>query len=288
MDWFTALALGFGLEARRQKKEQQKQAETISTYRSEIFQAMFALDSLLSDLSFSNILAMEQKDLTDLEELAPLFPIAEILSMQGYISPEQRLFLQDYINFKSPRFNLGQFTKAAIGREGVYPQWHALTGLDSTYCGQIWHTLIELIYRQRAPEVMQQAVDLLGKILYLFWFFACTDMEPAQIRYKKIISNLNIHAERDQKDPYLHAVMLLQIELAKKYGGTESDFIPCLDSDSSYNMDGRVGFDFSVYRKDDSSFIHFYAVRKRDTPGEPDLIWELPAGKGAPSIFFSE
>ena len=29
MDWFTALALGFGLEARRQKKEQQKQAETI-------------------------------------------------------------------------------------------------------------------------------------------------------------------------------------------------------------------------------------------------------------------
>lgn len=190
MDWFTALALGFGLEARRQKKEQQKQAETISTYRSEIFQAMFALDSLLSDLSFSNILAMEQKDLTDLEELAPLFPIAEILSMQGYISPEQRLFLQDYINFKSPRFNLGQFTKAAIGREGVYPQWHALTGLDSTYCGQIWHTLIELICRQRAPEVMQQAVDLLGKILYLFWFFACTDMEPAQIRYKKIISNL--------------------------------------------------------------------------------------------------
>lgn len=288
MDWFSSLALAFGLEARRQKKEQQKQADTISAYRSGLSDAIFELSSLLSDLSFLSMLAMEQEDLNDLEELAPLFPISEILSMQGYIGAEQQLFLQDYINLKSPRFNLRQFTKAVINREGIYPEWYALAGLDLTYCGQIWHTLIELICRQRAPEVMQQTINLFGKILYYFTFLECTNMAPAQIRYQNIISSLNIHAERDQKNPYLHAVMLLQRELAKKYGGTESDFIPWLDSDSLYDMNGRAGFNFSAHRKDDTSFIHFYAVRKQDTPSEPDLIWELPAGGGVPITFFSE
>ena len=260
----------------------------IFAYRSEITNAVFELDSLLSNLAFPTMLAMEQKDLDDLEELAPLFPISEILSMQGYIGPEQQLFLQDYINLESPRFNLRQFTKAVIEREGVYPEWYALAGLDLTGCGQIWHTLIELICRRRVPEVMQQAVDLLGKILYSFWFLECADMQPAQTCYQNMISRLNLHAERDQKNPYLHAVMLLQNELSKKYGGMESDFIPMLDSDSACDMNGRAGFHFSVHRKDDTSFIHFYAVRRQDFPGEADLIWELPAGGDTPMIFFSE
>lgn len=289
MGWFSTLVLALGLESRRQKKAQQKQIDMISTHRSEISNAIFALDSLLSDLSSpTSILAVKLEDLDALKELAPLFPISKILSMQGYIGPEQQLFLQDHINLTPPRYNLRQFTKAVIEREGVYPEWHDLADLDLTYCGQIWRTLIELVCRERVPEIMQQIFDLLGKILYHFWFLEHKDMKPAQVCYRNILSSINMHANREQKNPYLHAVMLLQHELSKKYGGTESDFIPCLDPDPTYDMEGRTGLVFWAHRKDDFSFAHIYAVRKQANPSEPDLIWELPAGGGTPTIFFSE
>lgn len=288
MNWFTALALGFSLETRKQTKKRQERADTVSAYRSELSDAALTLSSLLSDLAFSQTLTMEQQELTALEELAPLFPMAEILSMQGYIGSEQRLFLQDYFNLTHSRYHLGQFTDSVIYRAGAYPEWYALAGLEQTHCGQIWHTFIELICRQRDPETMQRVVDLLGRILYNFWLLECANIIPAQTRWQTIISNLNRYAESDQKLPYLHAVMLLQSELAKKYAGLEADFLPQLDPESVSDMDGAVGLHFSVYRKDDPKFIHFYAVRQRTSPGEPDLIWELPAGGGAPVVFFSE
>jgi len=288
MDWWTSLMFTIGMYERKQKKEQKKRAEKIQGHRTELNNGIFKVDEILSDLSFTNMLPMEQQDLDDLQELAPLLPMAEILSLQGYIGIEQQCFLRDYLNLKRTRYNLGQFTAITVNRGEGYSQWHELAELDNGHCGRIWHTLIEEICRQRAPEVMQQIVDCVGVILYQFWFLENDDMMPAQLRYQNFISSLNIFAESDQQEPYLHAVMLLQSEMASRYGGTERDYIPWFDADSVCDMNGKVGFKFSVHKEGDTSFIRFYAVRRREKRGEPDLIWELPAGGGEPIVILSE
>ena len=288
MNWWTSLAFIIGMYERKQKKEQKKRDEKIKGHRTELNNGIFKLDEILSDLSFTNMLPMEQQDLDDLQELAPLLPMAEILSLQGYVGIEQQYFLRDYLNLKRPRYNLGQFTDIAVKRGTGYSQWRELAELDNEHCGKIWHTLIEEICRQRTPEIMQQVVDCIGAILHQFWFLENDDMMPAQLRYQNFISGLNIFAESDQQEPYLHAVMLLQSEMAKQYGGTEKDYTPWLDADSVRDMDGKAGFEFSVHKEGDTSFIRFYAVRKREKRGDPDLIWELPAGGGEPVVILSE
>lgn len=288
MDWWTSLLFTIGLYRHSQEKEQKKRNEKIEAHREELYNGIFKLDEVLSDLSFSNVLSIEQQDMDDLQELAPLLPVAEILSLQGYIGTEQQYFLRDYLNLKRPRYNLGQFTDIAVKRGEGYLQWHEWAELDNNHCGKIWHTLIEEICRQRAPEVMQQVVDCVGVILYQFWFLENEDMMPAQLRYQNFISSINIFAESDQQEPYLHAVMLLQSEMANRYGGMEKDYTPCFDADSVCDMDGKAGFEFSVHKTGDHGFIHFYAVRKREKRGDHDLIWELPAGGGEPVVILSE
>ncbi len=135
---------------------------------------------------------------------------------------------------------------------------------------------------------MQQVVDQLGKILYHFWLLEHPDIDQAQIRYQSIISNLNFHAERYQKQPYLHAVMLLQMKLAESLGGQAADYVPCLLSDADYSMDGVPGMKFCVRKKEDYSFHKFYAVRSVENLDDLDLIWELPSEDGAPVVFYAE
>lgn len=287
MDWWTSL-FAIGMHERKQRKEQKKRNEKIAVHRAELIDGIFKLEEVLNDLYYTNTLAMEQEDLDDLQELAPLLPMAEILSLQGYIGAEQQCFLRDHLNLKRPRYNLGQFTDIAIKRAEGYSQWYELAELDNGHCGRIWHTLIEEICRQRVPEVMQQVVDHVGAILYHFWFLENEDMTPAQLRYQNFISSINIFAESDQQEPYLHAVMLLQNEMANRYGGTAKDYTPWLDEDEVCDMDGKEGYKFSVHKTGDYGFIHFCAVRKREKRGDPDLIWELPAGGGAPIVILSE
>ena len=286
MDWLTSLLFAFSSAHRRQEKEEQKQKEEITSHWNEIADAIFDMNVLLSELSFSQRYALDECQTNDLEELAPLFPMAEILSMQGRVGPVQEQFLQSYFNIHQTRYNLGQFLKAAIEREGVYPQWDALCGLREDHCGEIWHTLIEIICRLCEPERFQQATDHLGAILYNFWFLDHSDIEPAQIRFHRILSNLNAYAASDQELPYLHAVMFLQRVLSERYGGEIADYFPRLGSNEPYPMDGTEGFLFEVWRKD--GFSGSYAVRKTNKPHNCDLIWELPPEGGAPTVLFSE
>lgn len=288
MDWLIPLGLGLMMAEKSQKKEEERHFEQISDCRSEIFHGIDELNDILLDLADSCLLSIEQNDLDNMKELAPLFPLEEVLSLQGYIGTEQRLFLRDYFNLTRPRYNVGQFTELATKRVGDYGDWRRLSGLEGMYCGQIWHTMIELVCRRRTPDTMQQVVDALGKILYYFWFLENGEMVPAKIRYTNIISDLNIHAAEYQKTPYLRAVMLLQVKLAEKYGGDVTDYEPCLDSDQTCDMDGKENLCFWVRGKDPSYFVHFYAVRVIKSPEDLDLIWELPAGGGAPEVFFAE
>ena len=130
------------------------------------------LGPLLNELCFSQRKVIDEEKSNTLKELVPMFPIAEILSLQGCIGPTQEKFLRDYINIHQSRYNLKQFLTAAIEREGRYPEWNALCGLDETHCGQIWHTLIEILCRLHDPEKFQQVCDHLGSILYHFWFWS--------------------------------------------------------------------------------------------------------------------
>lgn len=288
MDWLMALALTFLFEERLQKEKRQQREEEITSHWNEIVNAVFYLNLLLNELCFAQRYAVDKRRANDLKELAPLFPMAEILFMQGCVNPAQEQYLQNYFNIHQTRYNLEQFLELAIEREGAYQKWDALCGLREDHCGEIWHTLIELICRLREPEKFQQAADHLGAILYRFWFLDHSDMELVQIRFQNILASLNTYAAKDQKLPYLHAVMLLQRTLSEQYGGEITDYFPKLSSDKPYPMDGTEGVLFEVRRKDDFDFGGSYAVRKTAGLHDCDLIWELPPKGGAPIVLFSE
>ena len=287
MDLFTSLAIAFGIESRRQKKAEDRRSAQLTSHRKEIQNALAGLTSILDDLFSNCALSMKMDDLSAAQELIPLYPMAEILSLQGGVGPEQTAFLRDYLNAVQSRYNLDQFTTAAVRRLGIYPEWRSFTALERESCGLVWHTLIEAICRLRRPELMQSVIDALGAVLYHFWFLENSGMEQARVRYDQIIERLNIHAERDQKSPYLHAVMVLQMELAAIRGGTAGEYDP-IPEEGSADMDGVSGFCFCVRKLNDRKFHGRFAVRRCQIPGkEPDLIWEL-FPDGGHAVFFSE
>lgn len=287
MDLFTSIAIALGIESRRQKKEEDRRTSELAFHQKEIKSALIDLNSIFDDLFEACSLSMKEDDLSSAEELIPLYPMAEILSLQGDIGREQAVFLRDYLNAVQSRYNLDQFTTAAIRRCGIYPEWKSLTALEEENCGQVWHTLIEAICRLRRPASMQSVIDALGAILYHFWLLDNSDMEQPKVRYGQIIERLNFHAARDQQLPYLHAVMVLQMELAAICGGTAVEYDPALDA-QSIDMDGRPGDCFWVRKREDHKFYRRFAVRQCKAPGrDPDLIWELlPSGKH--TVFFTE
>lgn len=285
MDW-SWFSLGFA--AGQQDKKRRKPKKEIRVHRNAISEAVFNLSLLLNELALSQFLAIEEKKLDDLRELAPLFPMAEILSLQGFAGPSQEDFLRDYFNIHSPRYNLRQFLAASIERESVYPEWYALCGLDETHFGQIWHTLTEIICRRREPERLQEITNFLGTILYHFWLLEYSDIDAARIRFQFIIGNLTKHGNDIQNLPYLHAVMLLQRELSRKFGGKMSDYLPQLESTEPFPMDGAEGLVFIAHHDCDYGVQPLYAVRKINSPDDPDLIWKLSDKNRTPTVFYSE
>lgn len=291
-------------EKRREEKRQQKEAERrrkaeeerrqqredlLQQCRTMIEDNVTHLTQLLSELSTSCRLAFDPADLRAMEELMPLFPMAEVLSLQGEIGPEQQAFLRDYLNRHQPRYNLAQFTRAAIDREGVYDQWNALAGLSPTHCGQIWHTVIELVYRRWSPDVMQEIVDCISGILVPFWCMEFPSTDDEEILFGNIVDNLNSHSDSDQDQPHLHAVLLLQYELSQAYGGERPDYIPCLVREATCSVPGESVLQYTVHRTtplDGVSFPRTYLVREIAAPG-PDKIWELSPDH-QPTVFFSE
>lgn len=288
MDWLTSLALAFSFSDRKQKEAQKKREEKITFHWNEIANEVFYLGLLLNELCFSQSYTIDEQRSNNLKELLPLFPMAEILSLQGCVGLTQEQFLQNYINVHSTRYNLKQFLTASIEREGIYSEWNALCGLSETHCGEIWHTFIEIMCRLRAPEKFQDAVNHLGAILYHFWLLDHPDIEPARIHFQNILSNLNMYAASDQELPYLHAVMFLQRVLSEEYGGELVDYLPKLSSEQPYPMDGTEGFLFAVQRKNDFGFRGSFAVRKTDEPHDCDLIWELSPEGEFSTVLFSE
>lgn len=292
------------VEKQREEKRQREEEEHRQKLREELQQKLTGLlqeccdeieagvsqmTQLLSDLSAPCRLAFDPADLRAMEELMPLFPMAEVLSLQGEIGPEQQAFLRDYLNRHQPRYNLAQFTRAAIDREGVYDQWNALAGLSPTHCGQIWHTLIELLYRQQASDIGQGIVDCIGQIIQHFWLLESTDTDAAEVRYENINDNLNAYMDSDPDQPYLHTVLRLQLELAQAYGGEIADYIPCLVREATCSIPGESVLQYTVHRTtplDGVSFPRTYLVREIAAPG-PDKIWELSPDH-QPTVFFSE
>lgn len=287
MDW-SSIAFAFAFAARRQDKARKKRQEEIRAHWNAIAKAVFDLSLLLNELTFSQSRAIEGKKLDDLRELAPLFPMAEILSLQGFVGPSQEDFLRDYFNIHSLRYNLRQFLTASIERESVYSEWYALCGLDETHYGQIWHTLTEIVCRRREAERFQEIADFLGAILYHFWLLEYPDIDEARIRFQSITDNFTRHANDIQNLPYLHAVMLLQRELSRKFGGEMTDYLPQLESERPFPMDGAEGLVFIAHNAHDYGFQRLYAVRKIYSPDDPDLIWELSGKDRTPTIFYSE
>lgn len=289
MEWLDRLTISLALTQKQQQKAAQKEKNRVYAHCMELDQAIYDLGKFLSDLCFAHSLSIKQADLDQLQELAPLFPMAEVLSMQGNIGTNQKQFLQSYLNIYPSRYNIAQFTNAAIHRTGMYPKWRTLAGLDENHCGSIWHTVIELICRQRDPQLLQRLVDLLGTIFYRFWLLENATMSLAEVRYGRIISHFNRYAQEDQQTPYLHAVMLLQAQLAEVFGGTEADFEPCPDEENFLEeIDSEPCLNFTVHRNDTVGFLHFYAVRIRNSPKSKDLIWELPPVGHEPVVFFKE
>lgn len=276
-------------QPQKQPKEIKRQPEEVKVCSDEIAAAVFELSLVLNGLTFPQGQTMEKAKLEDLRELAPLFPMVEALSLQGHIGPNQKRVLKNYLDIHHPRYDLDQLLAAAeANRAGAYSEWNALCGVDKTYCGQIWHTLIETVCRQREPEKFQQVVDCLKTILDCFWLLEHPDTGPAQARFEDIISYFNAFAHSDQGHPYLHAVMLLQSKLAEQFGGEPADYCPTLSQESVNALVGEEAYLFCVRSKRDPGFKRSYAVRKEGYPARPDLIWKFSGDGGCALVFYAE
>lgn len=287
MDWITSLLVALGIERRREQKKEEHFAAEMEENTNKVSLALSELSSVLDDLFINCGLSLGDDKISSAQDLIPLYPMAEVLSAQGYVSAAQENFLRIYLIGSASRYNLHQFVTLAVERGEGYREWYNMTALEYERCGEVWHTLIEAICRLRRPEVMQSVVDAIGKILYHFHFLEEPTIDLMKLRYGHIINSLNIHAERDQRQPYLHAVMLLQTELAAAYGGVAQDYEP-VPEDEPLDMDGVQGYCFWVHKSDVPSFHHRFAVRECSEPGkQPDLIWELHHTE-PPTVFFSE
>lgn len=287
MDWITSLAAAMGITLRQQKQQEQRLADELGEHCLKIEQAAAGLSSVLKEVFTGCGLSMDAAALSDAEELIPLYPFAEVLSAQGFIGEAQEEFLRAFLVRSGSRYNLHQFVTLAVERGEPYSEWCAQTLLGPERCGKVWHTLIEAICRMRCPDTMQRVVDGLGAVLYRFWFLSDPSAALAKPCYDRIINSLNEHAERDQRQPYLHAVMLLQMELAARCGGTAQEYEPVLKGEP-VDMDGVPGYRFFVCRHGEPAFRRWFAVRLCRAPGkQPDLIWELPPC-APPTVFFSE
>lgn len=103
----------------------------------------------------------------NLYELLPLYPIVSMLSAQGHIGPCQQAWLRSYL-----AYNLYQLEQLAVRREGCWEEWQNLAALGDTpeHCGEIWHTLLELLRQVRRPDLLQPITDAPGTVMYQFHY----------------------------------------------------------------------------------------------------------------------
>lgn len=105
-----------------------------------------------------------------LYELLPLYPLVSILSARGHIGPCQQAWLRGYL--VDSRYNLYQLEQLAVRREGCWEEWRHLAVLGDApeHCGEIWHTLLELLRQVRRPNLLQPITNALGTVMYRFHY----------------------------------------------------------------------------------------------------------------------
>lgn len=279
-------------EEKKRREQEKKRQETIEDFTSKINDALFQLDHILVDMWCSpSAVHLDDGSFETLQELLPLFPISEALSLQADITSWQTDILLDHIALSMPRYNYGQFVEMSLRRNGAYPQWYALAGLDSSHCGQIWRTLTELFVRVRDDSMSQKIIDQIGEIFIYFAALGLSNIDFVHLRWKKFIETFNKQAnELVQKDPYINSVATLQERIAAAFGGRPEEFIPLLDDTLPFPASYGPVLKFRVRKVNDKSFGASYAVRKFSSPSELSLIWNIPDKEdlSEPTVFFAE
>ena len=134
----------------------------------------------------------------DLYELLPLYPLVSILSAQGHVGPCQQEWLRSYLS--DSRYNLYQLEQLAVRREGCWEEWRHLAALEDTpkHCGEIWHTLIELLCQVRRPDLLQPITDALGTVMYRFHYLdPPKDSDLPEACFRRMIDDLNTFSETE-------------------------------------------------------------------------------------------
>lgn len=295
--WFNALMFTYGLSAYKQKKEEEKKKAFIEEQTSNLCSAVEELHTEIEHLVTVCGPVGLSSDFIEDAKLISFYAMGEVLSAQGMVAPDQKLYLKIWIANLNPMFNYTQFTQASIERTGVYEQMQSIVGLTPRRCGSCWFVLFELIYRTRLVDALQKITDALIKIVWHFSFLANGAAPFAEPISTRIVSSLNDWANAYQQTPYIHALMLLQNMLRdRKDLPIEKQLL--LRNDD-IQRDGQTFFVFDVLEKGfDASFgasYGKYAVKslrsagdKLDYAHDNDLIYYRQEGSEEFKIFYDE
>lgn len=214
----------------------------------------------------------------NLYELLPLYPIVSVLSAQGHVGPLQQTWLQSYLT--DARFNPYQLEQLAVRREGRWEEWQRLAALGEYLekCGEIWHTLPELLCRTRRPDLLQPITDALGAVTFHFHCLDYpTDSGLPEACFHRMTESFNAVSDADgiQATPYFHTFMLLQNKLAEQCGGAPEDWCPVPEGEGE--TDGRPCLAYSVCKRQDLTFAGYFLVAKvsgGSDSDDKDAIWK--------------
>lgn len=293
MEWLTALALAFSLESREQKKEDKKRRQFLESRRKDLGAAVSELTETISNLIMECGPIGLGPQFVEQVKLAPFYAIGEVLSAQGDIFPEQESCLKIMFANIDPIYNYAQFTEAAIHHTGVYQEYKTLAALENNECGSLWLTLFELIYRSRLTSVCQKLDDQLSLIVINFANLGIPDSPFAEIICNRILNNINYHIKAYQQTPYIHALMLLQVELLEKRELAIEKHFFIQGEKIVHNC--REYYVFAVYEKRSQNYCGKFAVKeirtvngKLDYQNDDDhiLVWNESADSY--EVFYQE
>ena len=251
--------------------------------------AMADLTLALTNDALTAVPGIGSERYQNLYELLPLYPIVSILSAQGHVGPLQQEWLRGYLS--DVRYNPYQLEQLAVRREGRWEEWQRLAALGDRPedCGEIWHTLPELLCRTRRPDLLQPIADALGAVTFHFHYLDYpTDGGLPEACFRRMLDSFNAVSSADgiQATPNFHTFMLLQNRLAERFGGTPEDWYPVPEGER--DMESRPCLAYSVSKREDLSFVgHFLVAKVAGGSDETDAIWKQ-ADNGGWEVFCRE
>ena len=273
------LGLGFGVYALSNWAVNYPKRKALNAQKARsaaLTNAMADLTLALTNDALVAVPGMGPERYQNLYELLPLYPIVSILSTQGHVGPLQREWLRGYL--ADVRYNPYQLEQLAVRREGRWAEWQRLAALGDRPedCGEIWHTLPELLCRARRADLLQPIADALGAIMYRFYYLDHpTNDKLPEACFHRMTDAFNAVSGADsiQATPYFHTFMLLQNKLAKQCGGAPEDWCPVPEGEDK--MEGRPCLAYKVCKREDLSFAgHFLAAKVSGGSDDKDTIWK--------------